>query len=138
MAGAMSTAEIGISLAEMIRRDKIHAVSCTGANLEEDLYNLVAHDYYKRIPQKYHIFVALILGGTIGNLIDRLFRGFVVDFIDFSFWPAFNIADMAISIGAIFLIILLIKDKEDKQIHIKPKKRKKFKKIDTSKRRKVF
>lgn len=50
MAGAMSTAELGISLAEMIRQDKISAISCTGANLEEDLYNLVAHNHYKRIP----------------------------------------------------------------------------------------
>ncbi|HXZ85751.1 MAG TPA: deoxyhypusine synthase family protein, partial [Myxococcota bacterium] len=50
MAGAMSTAEIGLSLAEMIRRDKIHAISCTGANLEEDVFNLVAHDHYRRIP----------------------------------------------------------------------------------------
>lgn len=50
MAGAMSTAELGISLAEMIRQDKIHAISCTGANLEEDIFNLVANSYYKRIP----------------------------------------------------------------------------------------
>lgn len=50
MAGAMSSAELGISLAEMIRAGKIHAISCTGANLEEDVYNLVAHDYYERIP----------------------------------------------------------------------------------------
>ena len=50
MAGAMSTAEMGLSLAEMIRQDKIHAISCTGANLEEDVYNLVAHDHYVRIP----------------------------------------------------------------------------------------
>ncbi|MGE0617048.1 MAG: deoxyhypusine synthase family protein, partial [Bacteriovoracia bacterium] len=50
LAGAMSTAELGISLAEMIRQDKIHAISCTGANLEEDLFNLVAHDHYVRIP----------------------------------------------------------------------------------------
>ncbi len=50
LAGAMSTAELGLSLAEMIRRDKIHAVSCTGANLEEDIFNLVAHDHYQRIP----------------------------------------------------------------------------------------
>jgi len=50
MAGAMSTAELGLSLAEMIRQDKIHAISCTGANLEEDVYNLVAHDYYVRVP----------------------------------------------------------------------------------------
>jgi deoxyhypusine synthase len=50
MAGAMSTAELGLSLAEMIRRDKVHAICCTGANLEEDLYNLVAHDHYERVP----------------------------------------------------------------------------------------
>ncbi len=51
IAGAMSTAEIGLSLAEMIRRDKVHAISCTGANLEEDVFNLVAHDHYVRIPR---------------------------------------------------------------------------------------
>jgi len=50
LAGAMSTAELGISLAEMIRQDKISAICCTGANLEEDLFNLIAHDFYKRIP----------------------------------------------------------------------------------------
>lgn len=50
LAGAMSTAELGKSLAEMIRQDKIHAISCTGANLEEDVMNLVAHDYYERVP----------------------------------------------------------------------------------------
>ena len=50
LAGAMSTAELGISLAEMIRRDKVQIISCTGANLEEDLMNLVAHSHYKRVP----------------------------------------------------------------------------------------
>ena len=50
MAGAMSTAEIGKSLAEMIRQDKVHIITCTGANLEEDVFNLVAHNHYKRIP----------------------------------------------------------------------------------------
>jgi deoxyhypusine synthase len=50
LAGAMSTAELGLSLAEMIREEKVHAISCTGANLEEDIFNLVAHDYYKRLP----------------------------------------------------------------------------------------
>ncbi len=50
LAGAMSSAELGISLAEMIRQDKIHAISCTGANLEEDVFNLVAHEDYVRIP----------------------------------------------------------------------------------------
>ena len=51
MAGAMSTAELGVSLAEMIRRGKVGAISCTGANLEEDVFNLVAHDHYVRIPR---------------------------------------------------------------------------------------
>jgi deoxyhypusine synthase len=50
LAGAMSTAELGLSLAEMIRRDKVQIISCTGANLEEDLFNLVAHDHYVRLP----------------------------------------------------------------------------------------
>jgi deoxyhypusine synthase len=51
LAGAMSTAELGRSLAEMIRQDKVDIISCTGANLEEDLMNLVAHSHYKRIPE---------------------------------------------------------------------------------------
>src|SRR5437667_4969640 len=50
LAGAMSTAELGISLAEMIRQDKVHAITCTGANLEEDLFNLVARSQYLRLP----------------------------------------------------------------------------------------
>src|SRR4029077_11336551 len=50
LAGAMSTAELGLSLAEMIRRDKVHGICCTGANLEEDVYNLVAHNFYERVP----------------------------------------------------------------------------------------
>lgn len=48
--GAMSTAELGLSLAEMIRQDKVHGICCTGANLEEDVFNLVAHDFYERVP----------------------------------------------------------------------------------------
>ncbi|MBW2963363.1 deoxyhypusine synthase family protein [Candidatus Woesearchaeota archaeon] len=50
IAGAMSTAELGITLAEMIRQGKIHAITCTGANLEEDLFNLVAHSHYRQVP----------------------------------------------------------------------------------------
>ena len=50
LAGAMSTAELGKSLSEMIRQNKVHIISCTGANLEEDLMNLVAHSKYKRVP----------------------------------------------------------------------------------------
>ncbi len=50
LAGAMSTAELGVSLAAMIREEKVHGISCTGANLEEDVFNLVAHDFYERVP----------------------------------------------------------------------------------------
>jgi deoxyhypusine synthase len=50
LAGAMSTAELGLSLAEMIRQDKVQIITCTGANLEEDIFNLVAHDFYERVP----------------------------------------------------------------------------------------
>src|ERR1017187_8010480 len=55
LAGAMSTAELGLSLAEMIRQEKVHGICCTGANLEEDVFNLVAHDFYERVPQYRHL-----------------------------------------------------------------------------------
>ena len=58
LAGAMSTAELGLSLAEMIRRDKVQAICCTGANLEEDVFNLVAHDHYLRVPHYRHLTAA--------------------------------------------------------------------------------
>eukprot|EP01079_Euglenida_sp_SAG-EU17-18_P002276 gene2276-3136_t len=50
MAGAMSTGELGISVADMIRNGKVHALCVTAANLEEDFFNLVAHDHYRRVP----------------------------------------------------------------------------------------
>ena len=50
LAGAMSTAELGKSFAEIIRQDKVHIISSTGANLEEDVMNLVAHSHYERVP----------------------------------------------------------------------------------------
>lgn len=53
--------------------------------------------------------VGLLLGGTIGNLMDRIFHGSVIDFLDFRIWPVFNVADSAVTISAIFLIILLWK-----------------------------
>src|ERR1700674_688359 len=50
LAGAMSTAELGITLAEMIRQDKVQAICCTGANLEEDVFNLIGKDEYLKLP----------------------------------------------------------------------------------------
>src|SRR5262245_953157 len=55
LAGAMRTAELGVSLAEMIRQNKVHGIVCTGANLEEDVFNLVAHDHYERVPGYRHL-----------------------------------------------------------------------------------
>lgn len=51
LAGAMSTAELGKSLSEIIRQNKVNIISCTGANLEEDIMNLVAHSHYRRVPE---------------------------------------------------------------------------------------
>lgn len=65
--------------------------------------------YYERLPKTVagQVFWALIIAGAVGNLIDRILYGFVIDFIDISFWPAFNIADAAITVGIIGLIIHL-------------------------------
>lgn len=86
----------------------------------------------KHIRQKHEIPVMLIISGLLGNLIDRIFRGFVVDFVDFHWWPVFNLADSCIVIGAVWLaaVILLEKDEirhetgnESKKPSAKEKKR---------------
>ncbi|HEX7034967.1 MAG TPA: deoxyhypusine synthase family protein [Pseudomonadales bacterium] len=71
LAGAMSTAELGLSFAEMIRRDKVHAITCTGANLEEDLFNLVAHDHYVRVPN-YRYLTAADEEGLLARHLNRV------------------------------------------------------------------
>lgn len=55
--------------------------------------------------------LGLVLGGTLGNLIDRLRFGYVTDFIDFRIWPTFNIADSAISIGIILIAYLILRSR---------------------------
>lgn len=73
---------------------------------------IVILHYLKKIKQNENLLqfsVGLLLGGTIGNLIDRITYGFVVDFIDFRIWPVFNIADSTVTTSAILLIILLWK-----------------------------
>jgi len=68
---------------------------------------------YRRLPflstTPVKISLGLILGGMAGNLIDRLSSGYVTDFIDFSFWPAFNIADSSVVVGAFLLAYALIR-----------------------------
>ena len=87
-----------------------------GHNLIFILFSLVVIAfiwyYAKEIKEneKYlQIAVGLLLGGTLGNLTDRLVHGFVVDFIDFRIWPVFNVADSVVTISVIFLIIFLWK-----------------------------
>ncbi len=83
-------------------------VSCVGIAL----LLLYAFLFYRQFPQLDRWLawtgLGLILGGTIGNLIDRLRLGYVTDFIDFGFWPAFNVADSAIVIGVIIFAYSLL------------------------------
>jgi len=69
--------------------------------------------YYNKIPQKKwaQILFGLFLGGVAGNLIDRMLRQYVVDFIDIGFWPVFNVADAAISVSVIGLVLYFWKEK---------------------------
>tara|TARA_Y100000310_G_scaffold337853_1_gene425985 strand:- start:2702 stop:3142 length:441 start_codon:yes stop_codon:yes gene_type:complete len=69
--------------------------------------------YYNDIPEKKYMWISfgLILGGALGNLIDRIRLGFVIDFLDLTFWPSFNIADSAITIAAILIGVYIIYEK---------------------------
>jgi len=62
--------------------------------------------YFKRFTKAERYPLSLILGGAIGNLIDRIIFGHVIDFINVRVWPIFNIADSAITIGIIWLLII--------------------------------
>ncbi|MBM3252521.1 MAG: signal peptidase II [Candidatus Omnitrophica bacterium] len=61
-----------------------------------------------RHKKSYSVSLSLILAGALGNLIDRLFLGYVIDFLDFRIWPVFNVADSAITIGAILLAFSIL------------------------------
>jgi len=75
--------------------------------------------YFDKIPNKDRFLqfsIALVLGGAIGNLIDRIVLGYVIDFIDLTFWPAFNVADSAITLGVgLFLLGTLLQHQEQKR-----------------------
>lgn len=71
----------------------------------------LVYRYYPSLKKNQIIPVALVTGGAIGNLVDRIFLGGVTDYINFSFWPAFNLADSAITIGAVWLVLLYIRKK---------------------------
>lgn len=71
--------------------------------------------FYKKIPQNYRTAAALILGGTAGNIIDRLQYGTVTDFINVQIWPIFNVADSAITLAAILLIVIVWKEEKEEK-----------------------
>lgn len=77
---------------------------------------LIIVSFIRRLPSHslhlYRIPLVIILGGTLGNLVDRLRFGFVIDFLDFRIWPVFNIADIAITTGTILLIWRIFKSSQ--------------------------
>ena len=63
--------------------------------------------------KRYRGAVSVIIAGALGNCVDRIFRGYVVDFIDFTYWPVFNVADIAVVCGTVLLAILILTGKEE-------------------------
>jgi signal peptidase II len=76
------------------------------------IYNIYFYRHSEYLNRLYIAAFALILGGAIGNLIDRIFIGYVIDFIDFRIWPVFNVADSAITIGAAIILLRCIPSKK--------------------------
>ena len=72
------------------------------------IFNIYFYKNNKALSQIYIVAFSLILGGAIGNLIDRIFFGYVIDFIDLRVWPVFNIADSAITVGAFIILFKCI------------------------------
>ncbi len=74
----------------------------------------IGHVNMKHVNERFqlsHFSLSMLLGGTLGNLIDRFIYGSVIDFIDFRIWPVFNLADSAITISAVLLFLLLLRIK---------------------------
>ena len=69
--------------------------------------------YREKIESRFHVPLAFVTGGIMGNLIDRFVFGYVRDFIDFHFWPVFNIADLFIAVGTFWIIVLCWKLDKD-------------------------
>ncbi len=72
------------------------------------IYNIYYYQHAQQLSRIYITAFSLILGGAIGNLIDRISLGYVIDFIDFRIWPVFNVADSAITIGAAIILLKCI------------------------------
>ena len=97
-----------------ILKNQIHLFIFTSLFAIFLIYFNLKNNTYKKYSL-FNISLGLILAGALGNLIDRLFLGYVVDFIDFRIWPVFNIADSAITIGAVLLGWSILRT-EDKKV----------------------
>ena len=85
--------------------------------------------FYVTMPKKKEYFplrvsLVMVLSGAIGNIIDRLFRGYVVDFFEFTFfeWPVFNVADIYVVVGVILLALMIVFVVKDEDLELKKKK----------------
>ena len=85
--------------------------------------------FYKVMPKKKEYFplrvsLVMVLSGAIGNIIDRLFRGYVVDFFEFTFfeWPVFNVADIYVVVGVTLLALMILFVVKDEDLDFKKKK----------------
>ena len=85
--------------------------------------------FYKAMPKKKEYFplrvsLVMVLSGAIGNIIDRLFRGYVVDFFEFTFfeWPVFNVADIYVVVGVTLLALMILFVVKDEDLDFKKKK----------------
>ena len=85
--------------------------------------------FYVTMPKKKEYFplrvsLVMVLSGDIGNIIDRLFRGYVVDFFEFTFfeWPVFNVADIYVVVGVILLALMIVFVVKDEDLELKKKK----------------
>lgn len=70
-----------------------------------------------RVPGPVRIFIGALAGGALGNLSDRFFYGYVIDFLDLRWWPVFNVADIAIVCGGILLLVYLIREDRNEAGH---------------------
>ena len=85
--------------------------------------------FYKAMPKKKEYFplrvsLVMVLSGAVGNIIDRLFRGYVVDFFEFTFfeWPVFNVADIYVVVGVTLLALMILFVVKDEDLDFKKKK----------------
>ena len=76
---------------------------------------ILAYSIFKSFPSKISLILSIILAGAISNMLDRIYFGCVIDFIDLKFWPVFNLADTFISLGAIAIILIILKSKPRKE-----------------------